>query len=48
MISCGDICSAVLRLFFEYDTNKIVRINSKKVGLINRFIQLVIVVYIIG
>ena len=48
MVACGEFCSAVLAVFFEYDTNKIVHIKSKKVGLINRFIQLVIIVYIIG
>ena len=35
-------------IFFEYDTEKIVHIKSKKVGLINRLIQLVIIGYIIG
>ncbi|XP_015780577.1 PREDICTED: P2X purinoceptor 4-like [Acropora digitifera] len=48
MVACGEFCSAVLAVFFEYDTNKIVHIKSKEVGLINRFIQLVIIGYIIG
>ncbi|XP_072043604.1 P2X purinoceptor 4-like isoform X2 [Amphiura filiformis] len=35
-------------VFLEYDTEKIVHIKSKKVGLINRVIQLGIIGYIIG
>ena len=35
-------------LFFEYDTPKIVHINSKKVGIFNRLIQLIIIAYIVG
>ena len=34
--------------FFEYDTPKIVHISSKKVGIINRIIQLTIIAYVIG
>ncbi|GFO41280.1 P2x purinoceptor [Plakobranchus ocellatus] len=34
--------------FFEYDTPRITHIRSKKVGLINRFLQLIIIGYIIG
>ncbi|CAG5135767.1 unnamed protein product [Candidula unifasciata] len=41
------LLSAVSK-FFEYDTPRIVHIRSKKVGIINRFIQLVIIGYIIG
>uniref|UniRef100_A0A1I8JAE7 ATP receptor n=1 Tax=Macrostomum lignano TaxID=282301 RepID=A0A1I8JAE7_9PLAT len=37
-----------LGLFFEYETYKIVQINSIKVGIINRVIQLAIISYIIG
>lgn len=48
MVSFSEICSVILAALFEYDTSKIVHIKSKKVGLINRFIQLVIIVYIIG
>lgn len=48
MVSCRQVCDAVLTTLFEYDTAKIVHIKSKKVGLINRLIQLVIIVYIIG
>lgn len=32
---------------FEYDTPKIVHIKNKKVGFLNRFVQLAIVLYII-
>ncbi len=39
---------AALQAFFEYDTPKIVHIKSKSVGIINRFIQLCIISYIIG
>lgn len=35
-------------LFFEYDTPRIVHIQSKKVGVINRFIQFCIIGYVIG
>ena len=37
----------VLGSFFEYDTAKVVHIPSKKVGIINRFIQAAILFYII-
>ena len=43
----GGIRKAV-NAFFEYDTPKIVHIRSKKVGFINRFLQIVILGYIIG
>ena len=33
---------------FEYNTAKIVHIHNKKVGIVNRLVQLVIVVYILG
>lgn len=45
MVSCSDILISTL---FEYDTQKIVHIQSKTVGLINRFIQLIIIAYIVG
>jgi len=48
MVSCRQICDGFLTTLFEYDTAKIVHIKSKKVGLINRLIQLVITVYIIA
>ena len=41
-----DVLKGGVRSFFEYDTPKIVHIKSLKVGLMNRFIQLVIIVYI--
>ena len=41
-------CRLAAAAFFEYDTPKIVHIKSKKVGIINRFIQLCIISYIIG
>ncbi|KAL4223867.1 Receptor for ATP that acts as a ligand-gated ion channel [Mactra antiquata] len=44
----SNICSRVLGVFFEYDTPKIVHIRSKKVGVINRFLQLCIIGYVIG
>jgi len=42
------VISSALSVFFEYDTPRIVHIRSKKVGLINRLLQLIILVYIIG
>ncbi|XP_061197439.1 P2X purinoceptor 4-like [Saccostrea echinata] len=39
---------AAIGVFFEYDTPRIVHIKSKKVGVINRFIQLCIIGYVIG
>jgi P2X purinoceptor 4 len=33
---------------FEYDTPKYVHIKNKKIGLLNRLIQLAIVAYVIG
>ena len=44
----GEAIKGGVKAFFEYDTPKIVHIKSKKVGLINRFIQLVILGYIVG
>lgn len=34
--------------FFEYDTLKVVHISNKKIGVLNRIIQLVILGYIVG
>ncbi|XP_058963911.2 P2X purinoceptor 4-like isoform X1 [Pocillopora verrucosa] len=48
MVTCGQVCDTVLAAVFEYDTAKIVHIKSKRVGVINRLIQLVIIVYVIG
>lgn len=39
----GSVSSAVL----EYDTPKIVHIKNKKVGFLNRLVQVAIVLYII-
>lgn len=44
MLSCG----ALHRFLFEYDTPRIVLIRSRKVGLINRAVQLAILAYVIG
>ncbi|CAI9740575.1 P2X purinoceptor 4-like isoform X1 [Octopus vulgaris] len=41
-------CDFILSLIFEYDTPKIVHIHSKKVGVINRLLQLIIIGYIVG
>ncbi|CAH1232934.1 P2RX4 [Branchiostoma lanceolatum] len=41
-------CQRVVQVVFEYDTPRIVHIKNKKVGLINRLIQLGIIGYIIG
>nr|AFR69019.1 purinergic receptor P2x4 subunit variant e [Mus musculus] len=39
-------CCSVLRAFlFEYDTPRIVLIRSRKVGLMNRVVQLLILAY---
>ncbi|XP_069135019.1 P2X purinoceptor 4-like isoform X2 [Argopecten irradians] len=43
-----NVFRSAISIFFEYDTPKIVHIKSKKVGVINRFLQLVIIGYIIG
>lgn len=43
MSALGSVSSAVL----EYDTPKIVHIKNKKVGILNRLVQLAIVLYII-
>lgn len=39
--------TVVTEAVFEYDTPKIVHIKNKKVGLVNRFVQLIIIVYIV-
>uniref|UniRef100_A0A4X2K1G2 ATP receptor n=1 Tax=Vombatus ursinus TaxID=29139 RepID=A0A4X2K1G2_VOMUR len=42
-------CAAALSsCFFEYDTPRIVLIRSRKVGLMNRAVQLLILAYVIG
>ncbi|KAL3856150.1 hypothetical protein ACJMK2_010938 [Sinanodonta woodiana] len=42
------IVRSAVRIFFEYNTPSIVHIRSKKAGVINRFIQFVIIGYVIG
>jgi len=39
--------SKAVAAFIEYDTPKIVHIQSKKVGVINRLLQAVIITYIV-
>nr|XP_005989067.1 PREDICTED: P2X purinoceptor 4 [Latimeria chalumnae] len=41
-------CIPVYNFLFEYDTARIVVIKSRKVGLMNRIVQLAILAYIIG
>jgi hypothetical protein len=48
MVNFNKACSTFAAAVLEYDTNKIVHIKSKKVGAINRIIQLVIIGYVIG
>jgi P2X purinoceptor 4 len=38
--------SHAVAAFFDYDTPKIVHIRSKKVGFINRFLQIIVIAYI--
>lgn len=42
------LCGAIHSFLFEYDTPRIVLIRSRKVGLINRAVQLGILAYVIG
>ncbi|XP_016157816.1 PREDICTED: P2X purinoceptor 4 isoform X3 [Ficedula albicollis] len=42
------LCGALQSFLFEYDTPRIVLIRSRKVGLINRAVQLGILAYVIG
>ncbi|XP_013384595.1 P2X purinoceptor 4 isoform X2 [Lingula anatina] len=49
-MSCATCCGylkGALVSFFEYDTPKIVHIKSKKVGLLNRTVQLAVILYIV-
>nr|AFQ41092.1 purinergic receptor P2X4 subunit variant 2 [Cavia porcellus] len=41
-------CGALRAFLFEYDTPRIVLIRSRKVGLMNRAVQLLILAYVIG
>ena len=47
MSSCLWLRRAV-GVFFEYDTPRIVHIESKKVGVISRLVQLAVLAYILG
>ena len=46
--ACRWLCDVLVATFFEYDTAKIVHIQNKKVGLLNRLVQIGIIGYIIG
>ncbi|XP_003384136.1 PREDICTED: P2X purinoceptor 4-like [Amphimedon queenslandica] len=46
--ACRWLGSTTVSVLFEYDTPKFVHIRNKKVGLLNRLVQLAIVGYIIG
>jgi hypothetical protein len=48
MVNFYEIGNSVASALFEYDTSKIVHIKNKKVGFVNRFIQLLIIGYVIG
>ncbi|XP_029427109.1 P2X purinoceptor 4 [Rhinatrema bivittatum] len=48
MDSCSACCVDLGSCLFEYDTPRIVLIKSRKVGLMNRLVQLVILAYVIG
>lgn len=39
---------ALAEAAFEYDTPKIVHIKNRKVGIVNRLVQLIIIGYIVG
>ncbi|XP_053557710.1 P2X purinoceptor 4 [Bombina bombina] len=47
-MACGGCCREVYSCIFEYNTPRIVLIKSRKVGLMNRVIQLGILAYVIG
>uniref|UniRef100_A0A803TCI5 P2X purinoceptor n=1 Tax=Anolis carolinensis TaxID=28377 RepID=A0A803TCI5_ANOCA len=44
----GPCCALLYGFLFEYDTPRIVLIRSRKVGLMNRLVQLAILAYVIG
>lgn len=44
----GGCCAGLYGFLFEYDTPRIVLIRSRKVGLMNRLVQLAILAYVIG
>lgn len=43
----NQLLSKIVSAVFEYDTSKIVHIRNKKVGLLNRLVQLAIVAYVV-
>ncbi|XP_077164206.1 P2X purinoceptor 4 [Paroedura picta] len=45
---CAGRCAGLAGFLFEYDTPRIVLIKSRKVGLMNRLVQLAILAYVIG
>ncbi|XP_075034409.1 P2X purinoceptor 4-like [Mixophyes fleayi] len=47
-MSCGGCCREVYSCIFDYSTPRIALIKSRKVGLLNRVVQLVILAYVIG
>ncbi|XP_054851897.1 P2X purinoceptor 4 [Eublepharis macularius] len=48
MAAPGCCCEGLRGFLFEYDTPRIVLIRSRKVGLMNRLVQLAILAYVIG
>jgi len=42
------LCKFLFDLAFEYETPKVVMIRSIKIGMIYRFLQLIILAYVIG
>ena len=42
------ILGSLVGIVFEYDTPKFVHIRNKKIGAINRLVQVAIIGYIIG
>nr|XP_056715303.1 P2X purinoceptor 4 [Euleptes europaea] len=48
MAAAGGCCGALYSFLFEYDTPRIVLIRSRKVGLMNRLVQLAILGYVVG
>ncbi|XP_077149043.1 P2X purinoceptor 4 isoform X1 [Ranitomeya variabilis] len=47
-MSAGGCCAEVYSCIFDYNTPRIALIKSRKVGLLNRVIQLLILAYVIG
>ena len=42
-----NVAGRIISTVFEYDTAKIVHINSKSVGIINRILQLAVLLYVL-